>query len=90
MFNDKCLFIVNNERCLNNKHPFSIFCEKHKNYFKSFDNKSLLNNAAQYFRNVIYVNENKKIGVRANKNVWANFTNCMNELAARGYKYDDM
>lgn len=85
----RCHFIIAEDRCMNQKEPFSPFCSEHKDYFSDLDNKALVEMAAKYMRECVYVAENKKISAKMDKKAWANFTNCMNELSARGYSFEE-
>lgn len=85
-----CNFIDKGKRCTSKKEPLSPFCSKHKEYFAKIDNQTLLKRTAEHTRKCIYVTKEKKIAPQRDLEIWGHFTNSMNELFARGYKYEEV
>ena len=86
----RCSFIDKGERCVNRKESFSPFCSEHREYFTDIDNKTLLEKIAKYVRECIYVTKEKKVAPQRDLTIWGQFTNCVNELFARGYRYEEV
>jgi hypothetical protein len=82
---DVCYFIEGGMRCQNKREPLSHYCSKHKEYLKDFDNKILIEMAAKYFDESLYITEDKKLSLKKDMRPLGNFTNYLNELVARGY-----
>ncbi len=83
-----CLFLEGKSRCGATRAAGGIFCDAHRQSFAPLSNPDLLKRTAHAARASIFVNEEKKIcpvPPLENFAPWAEYSNCMNELASRGY-----
>lgn len=87
---NQCRFIEGGARCAFARVTFSIFCSCHKTYFSKITNPQLLELAATYSSQLLYVTNDKGLAVVEDRALWGNWHNCLEELEARGYSTLEM
>lgn len=89
-FPNQCHFVEGGVRCEKTETDSSAFCADHKDFFSNVSNQELLEEAAKYSKEVVYVSPNKKLEATTDPEVMGHWTNYLNELRSRGYEHEEI
>jgi hypothetical protein len=83
---EECYFLVNGQECPNMRDlPPHPFCSEHRAIFAGMDNPSLIERGARAMRELMYVNSEKKLTAKNDREGIDAVINILHELNGRGY-----